>query len=57
VAVHIVFVTRIRVVVDPGVKALGVDQHFSLLELMSLLDHIDDLDWHTAPFLKVPSDF
>jgi hypothetical protein len=49
-AVHIVFVTRIWVVMDPGVKAFGVDKHFSLLELMSLLDHIDDLDWHTTPF-------
>src|SRR5262249_36532300 len=57
-AVHIVFVTRIRVVMDPGVKAFGVDKHFSLLDLMSLIDYIDDLDWHTPPFfLKVLSDF
>src|SRR5262249_47020675 len=54
-AVHIVFVTRIRVVMDPGVKAFGVDKYFSLLELMSFLDHIDDLDSHTTPFLKVLS--
>jgi hypothetical protein len=42
--------------VDPGVKALGVDKHFSLLELMSFLDHVDDLDWHAAPLLKLVSD-
>jgi hypothetical protein len=42
--------------VDPGVKALGVDKHLSLLKLMSLLDHIDNLDWHTVPIFKVASD-
>jgi hypothetical protein len=49
VAMHVVLVPWVRVIMDPGVKALGVDQHFSLLELMSLLDHIDDLDRHTSP--------
>jgi hypothetical protein len=35
---------------DPGVKALGVEKYFSFLELMSRLDHVDNLYRHTFSF-------
>lgn len=45
-AVHVVLVARIRIVMDPRVKPLRIEEHFSLFYLVSGFDHIDDLYWH-----------
>jgi hypothetical protein len=48
---HIVLIAGLRIDVQPGVKAIGVEDFLSLAFVLGHFDHIHDFDWHSSSWL------